>query len=205
MIGLIDYGMGNLSSVNKALKAVGAIDVKLISTPEEIDIAEAIILPGVGNFGDGMKNLEERGLAGAIQNAVSFGKPFLGICLGMQLLMQDSEEAPSIKGLEVFEGSVVKFSSDLKLKVPQMGWNSVCFREPHQCIEGIKNREYFYFVHSYYVKPVNNEIVLGETDYGVNFCSCIAQNNVFATQFHPEKSQDAGLKILRNFVEAVQA
>jgi imidazole glycerol-phosphate synthase subunit HisH len=205
MIGLIDYGMGNLSSVNKALKVVGAVDVKLIKTPEEIDVADAIILPGVGHFGDGMKNLEGRGLANAIKEDISRGKPFLGICLGMQLLMQDSEEAPGVEGLGIFEGSVIKFSQDLKLKIPQMGWNSVSFREPHQCIEGVKNGEYFYFVHSYYVKPLNNEIVLGETGYGIKFCSCIALNNVFATQFHPEKSQDAGLKILRNFVEAVQS
>jgi imidazole glycerol-phosphate synthase subunit HisH len=204
MIGLIDYGMGNLSSVHKAFKVVGANDVQIISTPEQIEEADAVILPGVGHFGDGMKNLEGRKLADAVKKAIMFGKPFLGICLGMQLLMQESEEAPGMCGLEVFEGKVVEFTSDSKLKVPQMGWNSVRYRELHPCLEGVKNDEYFYFVHSYYVKPVNNEIVLGETDYGVTFCSSIAQNNVFATQFHPEKSQDAGLKILKNFVDIVQ-
>ena len=204
MLGLIDYGMGNLSSVSKALKAVGANDMKIISTAEEIDAASAIILPGVGNFGDGMKNLEEHGLKYAIQRAIDFGKPFLGICLGMQLLMQESEEAPGVEGLQIFEGKVVRFKSDADLKVPQMGWNSVRFMMPHPCVEGIKNDEYFYFVHSFYVEPVNDEIVLGKTEYGIEFCSCIAQNNVFATQFHPEKSQDAGLKILENFVRIVQ-
>ena len=204
MIGLIDYGMGNLSSVLNALKAVGARDVKLISSPEEIKASAAVILPGVGHFRDGMKNLKERDMAGAICKAVLEEKPFLGICLGMQLLMQESEEAPGIEGLGICKGNVVRFGTELKLKIPQMGWNSVKFRKKHPFIEGIKNNEYFYFVHSFYLKPVSSEIVIGETDYGLSFCSCIAQNNMFATQFHPEKSQTAGLKILKNFVDFAQ-
>ncbi|MCF7792189.1 MAG: imidazole glycerol phosphate synthase subunit HisH [Victivallales bacterium] len=204
MFGLIDYGMGNLSSVYKALKAVGAKDVRIISSRREIDETYAVILPGVGNFGDGMENLNSKELTYPLQKAIDFGKPFLGICLGMQLLMEESEEAPGFHGLGIFKGKATKFSPDLNLKVPHVGWNSVHFKERHPCIDGINNDDFFYFVHSYYIEPLNQEIVLGITDYGFDFCSCIGFNNVFATQFHPEKSQDAGLKLLKNFVNIVQ-
>ena len=199
MIALIDYGMGNLSSVYKAFKAVGADEVVITDSVKQIDKADAIILPGVGNFGDGVKNLSEKKLFDPIKQGIMLGKPFLGICLGMQLLMEKSEEAPGVNGLGVFEGEVVKFKPEQGLKVPQIGWNSVDMVGDHLCMEGISSGEYFYFVHSYYVVPVNKDIILGTTEYGSAFCSCIACNNVFATQFHPEKSQDAGLKILRNF------
>ncbi len=204
MIALIDYGMGNLSSVRKAFLAVGAKDIKLISTPQEIANAQAIVLPGVGNFGDGAKNLIESGLDTAIKNAVSDGKPFMGICLGMQLLMDSSEEAPNVKGLGIIKGKTVKFDSTFELKVPQIGWNSLSILKNHTCLQQIRDEEFFYFVHSYYVVPENQSYVAGTTQYGITFCSCIGKNNIFATQFHPEKSQDAGLQIIRNFVNSIQ-
>ena len=204
MIALIDYGIGNLSSVYKAFMAVGAEDIKIVSTPKEIIEADAVILPGVGNFGDGMKNLIEKGFNLAILETVSAGKPFMGICLGMQLLMESSEEAPGISGLGILKGKTVRFSENMGLKIPQIGWNSVNVLREHPYFKGIASGEYFYFVHSFYLEPNDRDTVLGITDYGIDFCSCVAKDNVFATQFHPEKSQDAGLAILRNFVDVVQ-
>lgn len=201
MIALIDYGMGNLSSVYKAFIAVGAKDLKIVSSPKELMRADAVILPGVGHFGDGMKNLIQNGLDQAVIEAVSAGKPFLGICLGMQLLMESSEEAPGIHGLGLLKGKTVRFSKEMGLKIPQIGWNCVKFTQEHPYFTGITSGEFFYFVHSYYLKPDNNKVVLGITDYGIDFCSCVSKENIFATQFHPEKSQDAGLAILRNFVK----
>jgi len=203
MIALIDYGMGNLSSVHKAFMAVGAKDLNIVSDPEDVMKADAIILPGVGNFGDGMKNLKERGLDRAITTAISTEKPFFGICLGMQLLMENSEEAPGIQGLGVLKGRTVRFSKDMGLKIPQIGWNSVNLTQVHPYFTGILSGDFFYFVHSYYLKPDDEACVLGITDHGVDFCSCIAKDNIFATQFHPEKSQDAGLTIIKNFVDRV--
>jgi len=201
MIALIDYGMGNLSSVYKAFIAVGAKNLKIVSAPKKIMRADAVILPGVGNFGDGMKNLTENGLDQAVIAAVSAGKPFLGICLGMQLLMESSEEAPGIHGLGILKGKTICFSKEMGLKIPQIGWNCVNLTREHSYFTGMPSGEFFYFVHSYYLKPDDNKIVLGITDYGIDFCSCVAKDNIFATQFHPEKSQDAGLAILRNFVK----
>ena len=204
MIALIDYGMGNLSSVHKAFAAVGAKDLKVVSTPNEVAKADAVILPGVGNFGDGMKNLTGSGLDKSVVSAVSAGKPFLGICLGMQLLMENSEEAPGVSGLGILKGSTVRFPKESGLKIPQIGWNCVNLTRKHPYMAGISSGEFFYFVHSYYLKPEEKNIVLGITDYGIDFCSCVAKDNIFATQFHPEKSQDAGLVILKNFVDFVQ-
>ena len=204
MIALIDYGMGNLSSVYNAFKAVGADDVKIVTTKKEILNSKALVLPGVGNFGDGIKNLMRLGLGDAIKEAISAGKPFLGICLGMQLLMESSEEAPGVQGLGIIKGKTVRFSNNFGLKVPEMGWNCVSLIKEHPYFSGLKSGEYFYFVHSYYLKPDNKDVVLGVTDYGIDFCSCIAKDNIFATQFHPEKSQDAGLQILRNFINNVK-
>ena len=207
MIALIDYGMGNLSSVYKAFNAVGvkdSKDIKIVTTPKEVMDADVIVLPGVGNFGDGMSSLTKLGLDKTIINAVSVGKPFLGICLGMQLLMENSEEAPGVAGLGILKGKTIRFSKEIGLKVPQIGWNSVNLIRKHPYFEGLSSGEYFYFVHSYYLKPKDEDVSLGTTDYGIDFCSCIAKDNIFATQFHPEKSQDAGLTILRNFVDCIQ-
>lgn len=204
MIALIDYGMGNLSSVRKAFLAVGATDIKLVSDPNDIAMAQAVVLPGVGNFGDGAKNLHELGLDTAVKNAVSSNKPFMGICLGMQLLMESSEEAPNAKGLGIIKGKTIKFDKNSGLKIPQIGWNSLSISKNHNCLQGIKNEEFFYFVHSYYVVPDDFSFVAGLTEYGSNFCSCIGKDNIFATQFHPEKSQDAGLQIIRNFVQSIK-
>ena len=204
MIALIDYGMGNLSSVYKAFIAVGAKGLKIVSNPKEIMEADAVILPGVGNFGDGMRNITEKGMDKAIISAVSMGKHFLGICLGMQLLMESSEEAPGVLGLGILKGKTVSFSKEMGLKIPQIGWNCVKLTREHPYFTGISSGDFFYFVHSYYIKPDDKETILGVTDYGIDFCSCVSKDNIFATQFHPEKSQDAGLAILRNFVKNVR-
>ena len=201
MLALIDYGMGNLSSVKKAFIAAGSKNIEIIDEPSRLANADALILPGVGNFGDGIKNLEKSGFADAIINNINKGKPLIGICLGMQLLMETSEEAPNSKGLGVFRGKSVRFSDDMNLKVPHIGWNSVEFSRTNKFTDGLINNDYYYFVHSYFVEPEDNSIVLGTTDYGIKFSSCIGKNNVFATQFHPEKSQKAGLAVIDNFLK----
>lgn len=198
MIALIDYGMGNLLNVSKAVEAAGG-NVRIVDAPGDIEQASALVLPGVGNFGNGMENLRARGLIDPIVSAINSKKPFLGICLGLQMLFERSEEAPDKKGLGVLKGKVVKFR-DKRLKVPHMGWNSVEFVKKNPFFDGIPAGSYFYFVHSYYVKPTDPELIIGTTNYGVNFTACLARDNILATQFHPEKSQNAGLQILRNFV-----
>jgi len=201
MIALIDYGAGNLRSVFKAVESIGG-DVKLVETAEDIAAADAVILPGVGNFGDGMNKVRERNLEQPILDAISSGKPFLGICLGMQLLLEESEEAPGVKGLGVFKGKVTHFPEGVE-KVPHMGWNDITIKNQHPCFEGIKDEDYFYFVHSYYAAPEDPSVTLASCDYIHEFAAVIGKDNVFATQYHPEKSQDKGLKILKNFVEMV--
>ena len=200
-IALLDYGMGNLHSVTKALELVGA-EVELIKGCDDFKDYDAIVLPGVGNFGDGIEQLHKRGFFSLVKNWISANKPFLGICLGMQMLLEESEEAPGIPGLGVCKGKVIKFHpDDNKLKVPQMGWNTVKARENCPIFEGIENESYFYFVHSFYVAAEEQEVIGGETEYGIKYCSFIwKKNNVFATQFHPEKSQKTGLKLLKSFV-----
>ncbi len=195
MIGLIDYDMGNLRSVHKALEFVGA-DVEVVSSSSDIQKADSIVLPGVGSFGDGMENLHSSGLTKSIIEAINENKPFLGICLGMQMLMESSEEAKGMKGLSVFKGSVIQFPKS-SLKVPHIGWNSI-ETNGTGVLNGIKD-DYFYFVHSYFVSPKEN-ITIAKCNYIVDFAAAIGQGNVFATQFHPEKSQEKGLKILKNFV-----
>jgi len=201
MIALIDYGMGNLSSVYKAFVSIGAEGIEIVATPEEVQKADAIILPGVGNFGDGIKNLKKSGMDKVIVDSILSGKPYLGICLGMQLLFESSDEADNIPGLGVLKGQVTRFSGSMALKIPHIGWNSVNFAKEHPYVLDIKSGEFFYFVHSFYVVPEDKDIILGKTDYGIDFCSCIANDNIFAVQFHPEKSQNAGLRILKNFVD----
>jgi len=188
VIAIIDYQMANLRSVQKAFLKVGG-HAAVTSDKNKIMKAEKIVLPGVGAFGDGMKELQKAGFVKIIKDAVSEGKPFFGVCLGMQLLFEKSEEAPGVKGLGLLKGDVKKFSSQLKLKVPHMGWNQI-----------MPGGSYVYFVHSYYCVPKDKNIITATTDYGINFASMIQKGNIYGCQFHPEKSQDTGLKILENFV-----
>ena len=199
MIALIDYGVGNLLSVAKALESVGG-QIELVDKPADLARAAAVVLPGVGNFGDGMEHLNHRGLTPAVLDFIKSGKPFLGICLGMQLLLESSEEAPGMPGLGVFKGKVVRFP-DGPEKVPHMGWNSIMIRQP-QCsnLKQVANGSFFYFVHSYYARPEDASVVAASCSYMLDFAAILARDNVFATQFHPEKSQNCGLAILRNFV-----
>ena len=196
MLAIVDYGMGNLKSVEKGFKKVG-IDAVVTSDPGVVDNAAAIVLPGVGAFKDCIRNLTDRSLTESVVNSINKGKPFLGICLGLQVLFSESEEFGSCRGLDIFRGKVVKFKEGLK--VPHMGWNTVRIvnRPPILCDVG--DNEYFYFVHSFYVVPEDGEIIATTTDYGTTFTSMIWKDNVFATQFHPEKSQGLGLKILSGF------
>jgi glutamine amidotransferase len=199
MIVIIDYGMGNLRSVQKAFLKTGA-EVLVSNRPIDVKNASSIVLPGVGAFRDTIDNLERLGLTEAIKDAVSIGKPFLGICLGMQILFEESEEFGLHKGLGIFKGNVPKFVSST-LKIPHMGWNTVTLRKKTPLFEGIEDGQYLYFVHSYYVAPKDNEIIAGTTEYGGIFTSMIVKDNVYAVQFHPEKSQNVGLKIIENFVK----
>lgn len=205
MIVVIDYGMGNLHSVRKALEVAGA-RVKVSSCPADIEKAEKIVFPGVGAFGEAMKELGRRKLAGPIKDSISAGKPFLGLCLGLQLLFEKSDEAPGVKGLGVLRGNVkrFRFASREKLKVPHMGWNNIkSVRHKTQdtrILKGIPDNSYMYFVHSYYAVPADKKDILVTTDYGMDFTSGVASDNIYALQFHPEKSQEMGLRILRNFV-----
>ncbi len=201
MIALIDYGMGNLLSVYKALEHVGG-NVEMVEKPADIVRADGVILPGVGNFGDGMEHLQSRGLADAVHQAIRRGKPFLGICLGMQMLMESSEEAPGVEGLGVFKGQVVRFPKGTE-KVPHMGWNSISVRQSCPCLANVRDNSFFYFVHSYYVRTDDPSVVAASCTYIVDFAAALGQGNVFATQFHPEKSQNSGLAILKSFVDLV--
>lgn len=192
MICVIDYGMGNLRSVSKALEKVGG-KVWVTSQPEDLVKAEKVVLPGVGGFGDGAEELGRRGLFEPVRECLSQGKPFLGICLGMQLLFDESEENPGAKGFGFFRGKVQRFQSR-SVKIPHMGWNEVKFSAPQK-------NDYFYFVHSYYPLPEEKTIVQGTCEYGAEeFAAFVAKEKIWATQFHPEKSQDAGLQILKKFV-----
>lgn len=194
---IIDYGMGNLRSVEKALAAVGA-QSQVSGDPEVVRGAERLILPGVGAFGDAMVNLRAAGLDRAIVDAVGAGKPLLGLCLGLQLLFSESEEFGSHRGLNLIPGKVLRFQFK-HLHVPHVGWNQVEEIRPDPLLKGIGEGSYFYFVHSYFVSPEDDADVLCRTDYGGRFCSVARRRNVWGAQFHPEKSQAAGRKLLRNF------
>ena len=197
---VIDYGMGNLASVFNALKFLGA-SARVSEHPSEIEKADKIVLPGVGAFHDAISGLRERGLVEPIKKSLSSGKPYLGICLGLQLLFEESEEAKS-KGLGIFKGKVKRFSEKDGIKVPQIGWNTVRFAPcAARLADGIKSDAYFYFDHSYYGDPEDKNIIAGTTDYGVTFASMISKDNIWATQFHPERSQTLGLKLLENFIK----
>ena len=199
MIAIIDYGAGNLQSVKKALDYLGCESV-ITSDKAVIKGASHVILPGVGSFGDAMDSIRSRGLEEVIKNAASGKQRFLGICLGLQLLFEESEESPGVKGLGVFKGRIVKIPENLGLKVPHMGWNSVDIKQSGGIFEGIKNESYFYFVHSFYLKDAECEIVAGTAQYGVEIQCAVQSGKVCATQFHPEKSGEIGLKLLKNFV-----
>ena len=200
MIAIIDYGMGNLRSVSKALEYLGA-SYKLCSKGKDLARATQVILPGVGAFGDAMKELRARGFIGPIGELVRRKAKLMGVCLGLQLFFEKSEEAPGVKGLGIFKGSVRKFRSK-GVKIPHMGWNDLKIQKKHPLLAGIESGEYFYFVHSYYGKPEVKELTLASCRYGrEDFAAVVGNEHVFATQFHPEKSQDAGLRILKNFIQ----
>ncbi len=203
MIGIIDYGMGNLRSVQKAFELYGA-DARIVTSPAEIAAADKVVLPGVGAFADAIAHLRDRGLVEPILAAIDSGKPFLGICLGLQMLFDVSYEGGEHRGLGVIPGKVVRFDWADKpdaagLKIPHMGWNQLQWQRPCPVLAGLESGEWFYFVHSYYVVPDDPAAVCGECDYGVRFAGMIWRDNVMAVQFHPEKSQRAGLKIIENF------
>ena len=200
MIALIDYGAGNLRSVHKALRHVGA-EVRIATRPEEIDGARALVLPGVGAFDDCINALRKQELLEAAIQFIKTGRPFLGMCVGYQALFEKSEEFNSCAaGLSLFGGRVVRFSEGDGLKVPQIGWNQLKIRKP-ECplFRGIDEGSYVYFVHSFYPEPRDPSIIASETEYGQNFPSAVWKDNIYATQFHPEKSQRVGLQLLKNF------
>ncbi len=201
MIAIVDYGVGNLRSVQRAFEYVGA-EVTVTAHRETIESASAVVLPGVGAFGKAMSNLERAGLTDVICQVITQGRPFLGICLGLQLLFEESEEMGQYRGLGVFGGQVKRF--EVSLKVPQIGWNQIHIQRTSPLLEGVADGSYAYFVHSYYVAPADPEIVLAITDYEIDYASIVGQDNVFGIQFHPEKSQAVGLRILRNFTELVE-
>jgi glutamine amidotransferase len=201
MIAVVDYGMGNLRSVEKGFQKVG-VDVTVTSRPQVIDDAEAVVLPGVGAFRDCIRNLTDLSLTDAVVRSIQKGKPYLGICLGMQVLFSESEEFGQCRGLDIFRGKVVRFGAGMK--VPHMGWNTVTIEKRPPVFDGIDDNSYFYFVHSFYVVPEDTTIISGTTDYNGRFTSMVWKDNVFATQFHPEKSQELGLKILKGFGEFVR-
>ena len=201
LIGIIDYGMGNLRSVSKAIEHLGG-RVYVGEDPKKLSQANKLILPGVGAFGDAMRELKKRRLITLIHKAIEHNKPFLGICLGLQLLFERSTESKAVQGLGIWKGNVVRFNPMKRplLKIPHMGWNQVHFEKQTPLVKRVRNKSYFYFVHSYYAQPKDESLIVGQTDYGTKFPSVLACENVFAVQFHPEKSQSAGLQIIKNFI-----
>jgi glutamine amidotransferase len=205
MIALIDYGSGNLRSVHKALLKVGA-EVRIAQRPEEMEGARAAVLPGVGAFDDCIQALDKQALLEALRGFIKSGRPFLGICVGYQALFERSEEFNSCAaGLGILKGSVVRFAGNHRLKVPQIGWNQLEVVRPDcPLMSGVQEGSYAYFVHSFFPKPADQSLALTRTEYGEKFVSAIWRDNIYATQFHPEKSQAVGLKLLSNFVEIVK-
>jgi glutamine amidotransferase len=199
---IIDYGMGNLRSVQKGFEHVRS-EAEVTRNKKEIERASAVVLPGVGAFKDCMQNLEKFGLIDPLVRSIEKGKPYLGICLGLQILFSESEEFGSQKGLDLVRGKVVKFRPDPDHKVPHMGWNTIEKEREVPLLQGIESGDFFYFVHSYYVIPQENQWIATFTPYGEPFVSSIWKENIFATQFHPEKSQQKGLRILENFVKSI--
>ena len=197
MISIIDYGAGNLQSVQNALQFIGA-PCRLIETPEQLLGSEKVLLPGVGSFGDAMQKLRRNGMDKAIRDYHQSGRPLFGICLGLQLLFDSSEEAPGVKGLGLLEGTISRIPSH-GLKVPQIGWNSLTIQQKNGLFHGVADQSYVYFVHSYYLRASNRSDVAATTEYGVTIDAAVERGNLCATQFHPEKSGDTGLQMLRNF------
>lgn len=203
MIALIDYGAGNLKSVQKAFAHLGE-PVTLTADKDVILTADAAILPGVGAFGDAMKSLEERGLPQVIRSFVETGRPFLGICLGLQLLFVESEETPGVKGLGILKGTVRRFPEEIGLKIPHIGFNSVTYRKDSRLFAGLPEEPYYYFVHSYYCFAEDRSVSAAMANYGIDFDAAVEKDNLFAAQFHPEKSGRTGLGTLENFICAVR-
>ncbi|HIR10930.1 MAG TPA: imidazole glycerol phosphate synthase subunit HisH [Candidatus Fimenecus excrementavium] len=200
MIAIIDYGAGNLQSVKKALDYLGEPNL-ITAKSSEIEAADALVLPGVGSFGDAMQSLTDSGLLETVRAAALSDTPFLGICLGLQLLFPESEESKGVKGLGVLPGKIIKFPGDMGIKIPQIGWNSINIREGCKLYAGVPQNAYVYFVHSYYLQAADPEVVAAKAEYGVTFHASVADeaHRLYATQFHPEKSGAVGLRILRNF------
>ncbi len=200
MIAVIDYGTGNLGSVSKALKSLGA-EVKVTKARSDLEKADKIVLPGVGAFKDAMEALVKLGLSGALKDAIFSKKPYLGICLGLEILFEESAEGGKSDGLGLLEGDVVRFEGGA-LKVPHMGWNQIRQKKAAcPLLKGIADNAFFYFVHSYYVRPNDESIIASVTDYGGEFASMIWRDNIYAVQFHPEKSQENGMRFLENFIQ----
>jgi imidazole glycerol phosphate synthase glutamine amidotransferase subunit len=197
MIVIIDYGAGNLKSVKKAFDYLN-VDSRVISNSDDLTEAEKIVLPGVGAFGAAVEKLQESGFYEAIQDWLRSDKPFLGFCLGLQLLFESSPESPGVKGLAIFKGQNLRFNSG---KVPQIGWNQVQIQRRSRLLDDIPNSSFFYFLHGYYIAPTNQDLVTATTEYGITYPSVIEKGNIYAVQFHPEKSGEVGLKLLKNWVE----
>ncbi|SCX88903.1 glutamine amidotransferase [Lachnospiraceae bacterium XPB1003] len=200
MIAILDYDAGNIRSVEKALLSLGQV-VSVTRDAETILNADRVVLPGVGVFGDAMGNLEKYGLVPVIKKVIENNTPFLAICVGIQLLFEESEESPGAKGLGIFKGKILRIPPSEDIKVPQIGWNSLHIEKPSVLLNGINENAYVYFVHSYYVKAEEEDIITSSAEYGVHIHASVERGNVFATQFHPEKSSSVGLKILKNFID----
>lgn len=200
MIAIIDYGAGNLHSVKNALNFIGVENI-ITGDKNVILNADKVILPGVGAFGDAMKCLRETGLDNTVKECANKNKPLLGICLGLHLLFESSEESPGEKGLGIFKGSVVKIPDSENLKIPHMGWNNITVTKDSRILKDLGSEPYVYFVHSYYINSLDKNIVSAYTEYGQRLDIAIEKENIFAVQFHPEKSGDTGMKILKNFVD----
>lgn len=200
MVAVIDYDAGNIRSVEKAVAALGG-QAAVTRKPEEILSAEHVILPGVGAFGDAMGKLRKYGLDGVIREVVARKTPFLGICLGLQLLFESSEESEGVEGLGILPGKIVRIPEGADLKIPHIGWNSLSYPNPGRLFKGVPEQSYVYFVHSYYLQAEDAGIVKAVTQYGVEIHASVEKENIFACQFHPEKSSETGMRILKNFLE----
>jgi imidazole glycerol-phosphate synthase subunit HisH len=204
MLTVIDYGAGNLRSVLHALNHLGVVNVRLVHEPADLKDARQIILPGVGAFGAGMQQLHKQGLVEPLKDALQAGIPYLGICLGMQFLFERSDEMGNHEGLGVLPGVVTRFPDSLGLKIPHMGWNQLEMTRPNPLMAEIDNDSYAYFVHSYYCIPTETEDLLIKTHYGIDFAAGVQRDNIYGVQFHPEKSQMTGLKLLSNFLKITE-
>lgn len=203
MIGIIDYGMGNLGSVTNACRFL-ELPATILTSPQELDSCGALILPGVGAFGDCLEHLRNHGWVHPVKDWIHQDRPFLGICLGLQALFEESEESPGVPGLGVLQGTVRRFPNKARIKIPQIGWNRVHqARKEEPLYRDIPDDSFFYFVHSYYVDATDPDVIVGSTEHGLRYTSAVSRGNLMAVQFHPEKSQRFGLQMLRNFSELV--